>query len=407
MSTLKVNEIDSKTGTTITVAAGKTIAGTDIIDTAQIKGSAVGATELAATLDLSSKTVTLAAGEVSAGELATTLDLSSKTVTVPAATVTTHVTAFDDSALRNDIATLALHSAIADNKAAYNLTNAFLDQFEDATGIDVLTTSFRNSTAEHVSTLDTFGGNVTTPNDGTKLLLHFDGNFDDSSDNSVVASSVNGGVVATSTTKKFGTYGVQFDGSDDYLEYTGGTGTPFQFGAGDWAIDFWAYATSAHNEATYRSFMGHSLQDGSNYIQINHMSGSDFLHTHNDNLDTTTGDVRVGDFVHILLQRANNNLKFWVNGTLCAPTAGLALTKNYSTTNPWRIGYDSSNSKFLGYMDEFRVSDYAPTLVDRKLHGSSSGVWCCNCKRYWQLYICNTNFCRNSIKDEYCGALQK
>ena len=232
MSKLKVNEIDSKTGTTITVAAGKTIAGTDIIDTAQIKGSAVGATELAATLDLSSKTVTLAAGEVSAGELATTLDLSSKTVTVPAVTVTTHVTAYDDSALRNDIATLALHSAIADNKAAYNLTNAFLDQYEDATGIDVLTTTFRNSSDEYISSMDTFGGNVSTPNDGTKILLHFDGNFDDSSANDVSTSSVNGGIATQTTTKKFGTHAVQFDGSDDYLEYAGGTDTPFQFGAG-------------------------------------------------------------------------------------------------------------------------------------------------------------------------------
>ena len=46
MSTLKVNEIDSKTGTTITVTAGKTLAGTDIIDTAQIKANAVDLTKL-------------------------------------------------------------------------------------------------------------------------------------------------------------------------------------------------------------------------------------------------------------------------------------------------------------------------------------------------------------------------
>ncbi len=46
MSKLKVNEIDSKTGTTITVTAGKTLAGTDIIDTAQIKANAVDLTKL-------------------------------------------------------------------------------------------------------------------------------------------------------------------------------------------------------------------------------------------------------------------------------------------------------------------------------------------------------------------------
>ncbi len=385
MSKLKVNELDTESGTTITVAAGKTIAGTDIIDTDQIASGAVGATELDATLDLSGKTVTLAAGEVSASEMATTLDLSgktvtlaagevsaseldstldlsSKTVTLPAVSVTAHVTAYDDVGLRNDIATLALHSAIADNKAAFNLSNAFIDQYEDDTGLDVQTDCDREPT-EYMSTIGSSGGNVSTPGDGTKLLLHFDGNFTDSSDNSVSTSGTFGSIATQTTTKKFGTHAAQFDGSDDYIEYAGGSGTPFQLGAGDWAIDFWAYPTSTHNEGTYRSFMGHSVQDSSNYIQLNHLNGTDFLHTHNNVLDATSGDVRIGDWVHILMQRANNNLKFWVGGVLCAPTAGLALTKNYDTTNSWRIGYDSSNSKFLGYMDELRVSDYAPTLV--------------------------------------------
>ena len=47
MSTIKVNELDTRSGTTITVAAGKTIAGTDIIDTTQIKDDAVTADKLA------------------------------------------------------------------------------------------------------------------------------------------------------------------------------------------------------------------------------------------------------------------------------------------------------------------------------------------------------------------------
>ncbi|MCP4928578.1 MAG: hypothetical protein GY918_05925, partial [Gammaproteobacteria bacterium] len=88
---------------------------------------------------------TLGTGEVGATEIASSLDLSAKTVTLPAASVTAHVTAYDDAGLRNDISTLALHSAIADNKAAYNLSNAFIDQFEDDTGVDVETTCSRNA----------------------------------------------------------------------------------------------------------------------------------------------------------------------------------------------------------------------------------------------------------------------
>ena len=82
---------------------------------------------------------------IAATKLAGTLDLSSKTVTLPAASVTAHVTAFDDASVRNDIAPLALHSAIADNKAAYNLSNSFIDQYEDATGIDTTSTASRRS----------------------------------------------------------------------------------------------------------------------------------------------------------------------------------------------------------------------------------------------------------------------
>ena len=41
MSKLKVNELDTRSGTTITVAAGKTLAGTDIIGSTQIAANSV------------------------------------------------------------------------------------------------------------------------------------------------------------------------------------------------------------------------------------------------------------------------------------------------------------------------------------------------------------------------------
>jgi len=282
------------------------------------------------------------------------------------------VTEYNDAAIRNDVATLALHSAITDNKAAYNLSNVFVDQYENDTGIDALSNVVRNS-AEYMWCAET-NGLVTIPNDGTKLLLHFDGNFTDSSDNSV--SSTGAGSIATqTTTKKFGTHAIQFDGTDDKLTFAGGSGTPFQLGAGDWGIDFWIYATSAHNEATYRTIYGHQGQDSSNYHALNHRNGTDFLHSYNDVLDTTTGDVRVGDFVHLLVQRADNVLKMWVGGVLCEPTSGLALSKNFSTTNDFALGHDAANLYYTGYMDEFRVSDYAPTKIagDPLYTGNTTG----------------------------------
>ena len=61
----------------------------------------------------------------------------------------------DTSGLRNDISTLALHSAIADNKAAFNLTNSFIDQYEDDTGIDNETNVDRNAAGEYMSSITT------------------------------------------------------------------------------------------------------------------------------------------------------------------------------------------------------------------------------------------------------------
>ena len=59
----------------------------------------------------------------------------------------------DNSAVLNDIATLALHSAVQNNQAAYNLSNAFVDQYEDSTGIDVLTDVVRNVSGEYMSSI--------------------------------------------------------------------------------------------------------------------------------------------------------------------------------------------------------------------------------------------------------------
>ena len=52
--------------------------------------------------------------------------------------------AVDLTSIRQDISTLALHSAVADNKGAYNLTDSFIDQFEDDTGIGTESTADRH-----------------------------------------------------------------------------------------------------------------------------------------------------------------------------------------------------------------------------------------------------------------------
>ena len=126
--------------------------------------------------------------EVTASDLASTLDLSSKTVTLPAASVTTHVTAFEDTPLRRDIATLALQSAISSNQAAHNLSNAFVDIYQDDTGIDAETTCDRDSgefmtsvipgVSQNTMTLGGDGRNTTITTGGglrNNVMAHYSG----------------------------------------------------------------------------------------------------------------------------------------------------------------------------------------------------------------------------------------
>ena len=149
--------------------------GTDLIAEGDIATGAVTTDKIAADAITSTKiatdavgTTAIVAGAVGATEMGTTLDLSSKTVTVPAATVTAHVVPFDDTSVRSDMSILALHQAVGDNKAAFNLSDSLIDNFEDSTGIDSATTVSRHPTGKYWST------------DGQLLSSNFDFTLGDS-----------------------------------------------------------------------------------------------------------------------------------------------------------------------------------------------------------------------------------
>ena len=88
---------------------------------------------------------------VTDAKLAASLNLSSKTVVVPSSTVTTHVTPTDLTPVKQDLALVAFEQIRADNRTLLNMPNSFVDQFEDSTGIATLTQAERDSSAEYVA----------------------------------------------------------------------------------------------------------------------------------------------------------------------------------------------------------------------------------------------------------------
>ena len=72
------------------------------------------------------------------------------------------VTEYNDDALQNDIATLALHQATNANAAKYNLTNTNVDVYQDSTGVASFTNCERNAAGEYISSVYT-SSTTTTP----------------------------------------------------------------------------------------------------------------------------------------------------------------------------------------------------------------------------------------------------
>ncbi len=149
MSILNVDTIQPvSTGTTVTVSNGDLVVGTGltigrsgVITATSFSGSGANLTAL------SSSNLSGALPAISAANL-TSIPGANITGTIPAAALTN----VDLSGLKKDIATLALQTAVDTNRAAYNLTDSFIDQYETDVGIAHSTNTFRN-TDEYFATI--------------------------------------------------------------------------------------------------------------------------------------------------------------------------------------------------------------------------------------------------------------
>jgi len=167
MSKLKVNELDTKTGTTITVTAGKTLAGTSIIGSTQIAPDAVTYDKIQDTTTANRVIGAASAGTVSEVEVATDM-LANNAVTAAKISGASAAPAgyllrqdgtwipapeTDTSGLEGDIALLAFKTQANGNLARYNLIDQSVDSFEDASGVDASasTDEIRDSAGKYYS----------------------------------------------------------------------------------------------------------------------------------------------------------------------------------------------------------------------------------------------------------------
>jgi hypothetical protein len=105
--------------------------GASAVESSEINDGTVTVDDLASSLDISSKTVTLPNTSVTVGMLSNTLDLSSKTVTLSNTTIENLKRPVQDN-----IALLGFKMAVNDGLTVFNLVDGVVDEFNDESGTD-------------------------------------------------------------------------------------------------------------------------------------------------------------------------------------------------------------------------------------------------------------------------------
>lgn len=218
--------------------------------------------------------------------------------------------------------------------------------------------------------MGTFSYTNTFPNDAnTKLLIHGDNRLDDAATNKTVT---NNSVQLVSSPNKFGNGSMSFNGTNSFISVP--TSTDFDFGSGDFTIDFWVNNNiDIHNNIQVitnpAGYFGR-YQDDNNYIALNdYVTGLGFIE-----LFVVTGGVTIADYVfhsglyvkntwnHIAIVRSTVTAIGFLNGVVQAKDENVPFGAQTigALTAPLTIGkttvFPPPTEFFNGFIQEFRVS---------------------------------------------------
>ena len=165
------------------------------------------------------------------------------------------------------------------------------------------------------------------------------------------------GSVSTSTTKKFGSYGIVFDGVDDYI--TTPDNSDFAFGTGNWTIEAWINLTneSPLGNVVYSKVGSTVLEFGvqSNFLYLNYGSHG-YSGSNSPGLSTST-------WYHIAASFDGTTVRLFRDG-YCESASTTYGATNVTNTATVYIGDTASGNNqagsdagFSGYMDDVRVSN--------------------------------------------------
>ena len=190
-------------------------------------------------------------------------------------------------------------------------------------------------------------------------LLHFDGvngstTITDNSKNVLTVASNNGAVISTAQSK-FGGSSVFLDGTDDYVTVADNTG--FDFGAGDFTIEYWEYRTSSGTQSPIlsRNTISSTLYlvgwyEPSTIKFYASSNGSSWDVAEGVSMGTLTTNV----WKHYAVTRNGNTFRTFENGIQISTFTSAAT---FSTgSGSLQIGKYSTYYFKGGYIDEMRIT---------------------------------------------------
>jgi hypothetical protein len=280
--------------------------------------------------------------------------------------VTQHTVAVDLTPATLDIAMLALQSAVADNKAAFNLPNSFIDSFTDDTNIGTKT-SVAVDTGAIVTNVG--AGYALTDLSLTESLIHSnttngsiiftqsaaaaDGAF--SIDGSIGEHATNG-IRHSTAQKKFGSSSIYFPGGDQLAWINHPGWGCWNVGTGDFTFECWLKTDGAQGglvgifDHHRSSGMGTFHIDTSGYLKMMGQPGT----------LTSTASVVDGNWHHVAFSRTSGTGYLFKDGTQVATgsmggSCGNSTSLKVGATDLGGYG-GAGDQCFKGWMDDIRIS---------------------------------------------------
>ena len=185
------------------------------------------------------------------------------------------------------------------------------------------------------------------------LLLHCDGTNGSTTftDNSPSPKTVtpSGNTQITTTNPKFGTGAALFDGSGDHMAIS--HNTAFNFGTGDFTIEFWARWTSKANFQ-----VAYTMGSAAGSVRIQTGDGNGLMTvTVGGGVTTTESGAQpdAGVWYHYAFTRASGTMRIFRDGVQRASNTNAG---SISQTATIYIGSTGTGSSFNGRLDEVRVT---------------------------------------------------